>query len=159
MRSGIARRSSLRLTVLTVSGIACTSREPAYSAQRLPQSLEHDLIAKVIEQTVLGISETDAQGNPVIWRDWWYTIVENHVQPSPALLAHFRQASFDIDHPPPRPDRYPSQVYQVRRLQWVSDHLLKADIGPAYAGCRYTFRRSGTVWTLRDDESDRCWIS
>jgi hypothetical protein len=91
-----------------------------------------------------------------MWASWWHNAKQNGVKLSPTLFDRFAQ-HFDIESPPPDP--YPDlpNWYHVRELRIANDSAT-ADIGPRYAGCKYSFTRHGPEWVLVGDARD-CWIS
>jgi len=129
------------------------------SSEPLTHAQERLIIAAVIESDVLTVLDTSKVKTPVTWRDWWYTLVDNVDQPSPAVVARFRDAGFNTANPPPRPRNDVSNIYQVRRVHFLHDNTLEADIGPPYFGCVYRLQRKDHHWAVVSREPQHCWIS
>ena len=86
------------------------------SSDVLTHAQQRQIIAAVIESDVLTLLDTSKIKTPVTWRDWWYTVIDNVNEPSPAVVARFRDAGFDTANPPPRPRNDVNHKYQVRRV-------------------------------------------
>ncbi len=136
---------------------ACSSADRV--SEPLTHAQEQQIIAAVIESDVLALLDTAKIRTPETWRDWWYTVIDNVDRPSPAVVARFRDAGFNTANPPPRPRNDVSNIYQVRRVHFLHDNTLEADIGPPYFGCVYRLQRKDDHWAVVSREPQHCWIS
>jgi hypothetical protein len=156
------------LSVTVTLLLACAPSEQVQTRSQL----EQDLVSAVILQTVQRLPNSADSASLAaykaptpdsaralfssMWASSWHNAGQNGVKLSPALLDRFAQ-HLDTKSPPPEPYADVPNWYQVRELRIGSDSVT-ADIGPRYAGCKYSFTRQGRDWMLVGEPRD-CWIS
>jgi hypothetical protein len=161
----------LRSYILFAASALLLACAPSGRAQTRSQ-LEQSLVSGVIIQTIDGLPDsadsaylaTSRAPTPdsaralfrSMWASWWHNAQQNGVVLSPTLLGRFAE-HFDIESPPADPYPDVPSWYEVRELRTGKDSLT-ADIGPPYAGCKYSFTRRGAEWVLTGTATD-CWIS
>jgi hypothetical protein len=164
-RDPLGSTSSLYVTLappkLLLVGFALLSacRAADRSSDPLTHAQQRQVIAAVIESDVLALLDTSKVKTPVTWQDWWYTVIDNVNEPSPAVVARFRDAGFDTANPPPRPRDDVNHKYQVRRVHFLDGTTLEADVGPEFFGCVYRLQRKNDEWAVVSKEARGCWIS
>jgi len=149
---------------LVVAGIAACRAPRSERDQILVSAVIideiRDLTDKATPGEYVGLGVMDADSAQTIkenhWIVTWYTVQRNHVQLPEELRLRFAR-HFDVGNPPPDPYQL-DNTYYLRRVEPSGDTLLIADIGPSYAPCTYTFKRTRGNWLLQRDRTTNCRI-